>query len=193
MFRYRFPRTIRPGFWPRAETSPCGMATGWQSRLAPLSLKARRRQKRGRKTSSACRRLCPSSSSLCPLLRLLIDAINNGAARDYCADQNCYSDNSNDLDCPPLIFETGHRRDDTREANFVIEAFLSSICVQNDLLVPFRKLFQFVDDPLAQTYALIIGMDCYITKIRAVDAVGQCAHYADQFLIIKYKALISAI
>src|SRR5215475_7820423 len=69
IFRHRFPRTIRSGFWPRAETSPCVMATGWQSRLAQLSLKARRRQKRGRKTSSACRRLCPSSFSLRPLLR----------------------------------------------------------------------------------------------------------------------------
>src|SRR5215475_10661680 len=68
IFRRRFPQTIRPGFWPRAEMSPCGMATGWQSRLAQLSLKARRRQKRGRKTSSACRRLCPSSFSLRPLL-----------------------------------------------------------------------------------------------------------------------------
>src|SRR5262245_16316093 len=68
-FRPRFPRTIRPGFWPRAETSPCVMATWWRSRLAQLSLKARRRQKRGRKTSSACRRLCPSISSLRPLLR----------------------------------------------------------------------------------------------------------------------------
>src|SRR5262245_5797790 len=69
IFRRRFPRTIRPGFWPRAGMSPCGMATGWQSRLAQLSLKARRRQKRGRKTSSAFRRLCPSSFSLCPPLR----------------------------------------------------------------------------------------------------------------------------
>src|SRR5262244_1726321 len=69
IFRPRFPRTIRPRFWPRAEMSPCGMATGWQSRLAQLSLKARRRQMRERKTSSACRRLCPSSFSLRPLPR----------------------------------------------------------------------------------------------------------------------------
>src|SRR5215510_11452756 len=101
--------------------------------------------------------------------------------------------NKTDLDCPPLILENGHRRAHTPEAELLIEAFISRIRVQNDLLVPRRKLFQFVDDLLAQTYALVIGMDCDITKIRAVDAVGQCAPYADQFLIIKYKALISAI
>src|SRR5215510_14745376 len=101
--------------------------------------------------------------------------------------------NETDLDCPPLILENGHRLAHTPEAELLIEAFLSRSRVQNDLLVPCRKLFQFVDDLLAQTYALVIGMDCYITKIRAVDAVGQCAPYADQFLIIKYKALISAI
>src|SRR5262245_12317099 len=106
---------------------------------------------------------------------------------------NLFHIDETNLDCPLLISENGHRRAHTHESKLFIKAFFSRIRVQNYFLVARRKLFKFGNDVLAQAYALIIRMNCDITKIRAVNAVGQRPPYADQFLIIEYKAFIPAI
>src|SRR5262245_58121122 len=70
-FHPRLPRPIRSAFDPLAKTLPCLAATSRRSRLAPLSLKARRRWMPERTTFAACPRLWSFHSSFRPLLRLL--------------------------------------------------------------------------------------------------------------------------
>src|SRR5258707_15857597 len=70
-----------------------------------------------------------------------------------------------------LILENGHCRTHAQKAQLSVEAFLAGIGVQDDFAVARRQLLELLDEGLAQSLPLKIGMDCYVAQVRAVNAV----------------------
>src|SRR4051794_40627904 len=88
-----------------------------------------------------------------------------------------------------LVFEDRHSGLHAQEAELHVEGLLAGYCVEDDLLVSTRHLYEIDNDLLAETDALVAGQDCNVADVRAVRSISQCPTRANQASVIVHKAL----